>query len=304
MAEVTVIIPNYNHSEYLSERIESVLQQTYQDFEIILMDDFSTDNSREILTQYASDPKVSHVLFNTENSGSTFKQWEKGILLATGKFIWIAESDDWCAPDLLKHLVEGINQSSDCVISYCQSYLVDGRNKIEWVSNHNCLSEIVDGQYFSTNAMLLKNPIFNASMVLWRREYYSKISQEFRQYTLAGDWLFWLELSRLGKVHITGRVLNYFRRHDKNVSGEAFKSGLNFVETLKIVNSLYKRQMISSIDYYKAFKIQYRHYYLVRKTLNPDMRQQIIQLFRSPLTSKSIYYKIVLGTIWKFLRNK
>jgi len=304
MPEVTVIIPNYNHSEYLSQRIESVLHQTYRDFEVILMDDYSTDDSRKILNEYASHPKVSCVVFNSENSGSTFRQWEKGILLAGGKYIWIAESDDWCAPDLLEHLVKGINYSADCVISYCQSYYVDQANQIEWVSKHNSLSEIVDGQHFSTNAMLLKNPIFNASMVLWRREYYARISQEFKMYKLVGDWLFWIELSRLGKVHITGRALNYFRKHDKNVSSKAFKSGLNFIETLKIINSLYDRQMISSSDHYKAFKIQYRNYFQVRKTLNQDFRQLIVQLFHSPIISKSNYYKMLLSAVWRHLRNK
>jgi len=303
MPEVTVIIPNYNHSEYLTQRIESVIDQSFQDFEIILMDDDSSDNSKEILNKYASHPKVSHVIFNSKNSGSTFKQWEKGILLAQGKYIWIAESDDWCAPYLLEYLIEGMNQSPDCVISYCQSYSIDNTNAITWVSTHNYLSEIVDGKSFSTDKMLLTNPIFNASMAIWKREYYPLISNEFKNYKLVGDWLFWIELSRLGKVHISGRVLNYFRKHEKNVSSKAFKSGLNFIETLKIVNSLYIRRMISTRDYYKVFKIQFRNYYSVKESLNPDFRTEIRKLFQAPLTSKVIYYKILLGTIWKHIKK-
>lgn len=303
MPEVTVIIPNYNHSEYLKQRIESVLNQSYQDFEIILMDDHSLDNSREILNEYATHPKVSHMIFNSENMGSTFKQWEKGILLAKGQYIWIAESDDWCAPNLLEFLVEGINQSPDCVISYCQSYLIDHTNEITWVSTHNYLSEMVDGKLFSTEKMLLKNPIFNASMAIWRREYYPKISMEFKDYKLVGDWLFWIELSRLGKVHISGRVLNYFRKHEKNVSSQAFRSGLNFIETLKVVNSLYIRKMISALDYYKVFKIQFGNYYKVKNNLNPDLRLEIEKLFQAPLTSTVIYYKIFFSTIWKHLKK-
>jgi glycosyltransferase involved in cell wall biosynthesis len=303
MPEVTVIIPNYNHSEYLTQRIESVINQSFQDFEIILMDDDSSDNSKEILKRYASHNKVSHIILNSKNSGSTFKQWEKGILLAEGKYIWIAESDDWCAPHLLEYLVEGIRQNPDCVISYCQSYLIDNINAISWVSTHNFLSEIVDGKSFSTDKMLLTNPIFNASMAIWKREFYPMISKEFKEYKLVGDWLFWIELSRLGKVHISGRVLNYFRKHKKNVSSKAFKSGLNFVETLKIVNSLYRRKMISKRDYYKVFKIQFRNYYPVKKNLNPDFRKEIKKLFQAPLTSKVIYYKILLSTIWKQIKK-
>jgi glycosyltransferase involved in cell wall biosynthesis len=304
MLEVSVIIPNYNHSMYLCQRIESVLNQTYQNFEIILMDDCSTDNSQDIINSYASHPKVSHVVFNSENSGSTFKQWEKGILLAKGKFIWIAESDDWCDSDLLQCLVKGINLSPDCVVSYCQSYYIDHTNLILWTSNHKFLSELVDGESFTKSSMLLINPIFNASMVLWRREYYDKIPMEYKQYKLTGDWLFWMELSRLGKVHISGRVLNYFRKHEKNVSGAAFKSGLNFIETLTIVNSLYNRNIISAEDYDKVYKIQYRNYYRNRTSLDKDLRHEIVELFSHPLTSKSSYYKIQLSAVWRRLQRK
>jgi glycosyltransferase involved in cell wall biosynthesis len=77
MPKVSVIIPNYNHARYLRGRIESVLRQTYRDFEVILLDDCSTDDSRSILGEYVKDPRV-RIDFNEVNSGSTFKQWNKG----------------------------------------------------------------------------------------------------------------------------------------------------------------------------------------------------------------------------------
>ena len=76
---VSVIIPNYNHAKYLEERIDSVLNQSYKDFEVIVLDDYSTDNSKEVINKYAGHPKVSHIILNEENSGSTFKQWHKGF---------------------------------------------------------------------------------------------------------------------------------------------------------------------------------------------------------------------------------
>ena len=74
MPNVSVIVPNYNHEQYLQQRIESIVNQTYQDFELILLDDFSTDNSRDILNLYRNHPKVSKIVFNEKNSGSPFKQ--------------------------------------------------------------------------------------------------------------------------------------------------------------------------------------------------------------------------------------
>ena len=69
---VSVIVPNYNYARYLEERIESILAQSFQDFELILLDDCSTDESRSILERYATHPKVSHYVPNEHNSGSPF----------------------------------------------------------------------------------------------------------------------------------------------------------------------------------------------------------------------------------------
>src|SRR5580704_3035040 len=104
MPTISVIVPNYNHARFLPKRIESIIHQTFQDFELILLDDCSSDDSRSILAQYAGDPRV-RIEFNRENSGSTFKQWNRGVRLAQGKYVWIAESDDYADPQLLERLV-------------------------------------------------------------------------------------------------------------------------------------------------------------------------------------------------------
>ncbi len=83
---VSIIIPNFNHSRFLRERLESVFNQTFEDFEVILLDDASTDSSVEILEEYAKDPRVSHLVVNKENSGSPFRQWQRGIELSQGKY--------------------------------------------------------------------------------------------------------------------------------------------------------------------------------------------------------------------------
>ena len=95
MPLVSVIVPNYNHAPFLRLRLDSIFNQTFQDFEVIILDDCSTDNSKEIIEEYRNRPQVSHVVYNETNSGSPFKQWAKGFDLAQGEYIWIAESDDW-----------------------------------------------------------------------------------------------------------------------------------------------------------------------------------------------------------------
>src|SRR5690349_2386149 len=105
MLNISVIIPNFDHASFLKQRIESVLNQTFQDFEIIILDDCSTDNSREIIEQYRQHPKVSHIEYNKTNSGSTFIQWQKGLSIAVGEYMWIAESDDVSSPKFIEKMV-------------------------------------------------------------------------------------------------------------------------------------------------------------------------------------------------------
>ena len=78
---VSVIVPNFNHAPYLAQRIDSILAQTFADFELILLDDCSTDSSREVIERYREHPKVAHIVVNERNSGSTFAQWRRGLAL-------------------------------------------------------------------------------------------------------------------------------------------------------------------------------------------------------------------------------
>ena len=116
---VSIIIPNYNHSKFLQQRLDSVFNQTFQDFEVILLDDCSTDNSVDILKKYANHPKVSHLELNKQNSGSPFKQWQKGITMAKGTYIWIAETDDYCEFNFLDQMQAYDIFEMVILISFC-----------------------------------------------------------------------------------------------------------------------------------------------------------------------------------------
>lgn len=126
----SVIIPNYNHAPFLRERIDSVLNQTFEDFEVILLDDKSKDDSCDILQSYASNPHVVYVVLNEENSGSTFKQWHKGFDLSKGKYIWIAESDDFANLHFLQKAFEIIEKENDVVLAYFKSNIVNENSVI------------------------------------------------------------------------------------------------------------------------------------------------------------------------------
>src|SRR5215472_5279718 len=122
--KVSVVVPNYNHARFLRQRLGSIVEQTYQDFELILLDDCSTDDSRTILEEYMHDARV-RLEFNQTNSGNAFKQWNRGMTLAQGEYVWVAESDDYADPQLLERLVTVLDANPAVMLAYCRSWRVN-----------------------------------------------------------------------------------------------------------------------------------------------------------------------------------
>jgi len=226
---VSVIIPNYNHAPYLKERIDSVLTQEFQDFEVIILDDKSPDNSLEVINQYQGHPKVSHIIANEQNTGNTFIQWERGISLAKGKYIWIAESDDVAEPQLLGTLVGQLQAHPQAVVAYCHSQMIDSHGKPMEMTWHpkgsSGKTETYDGMTFNRKKMLVKNHIYNASMVVFSKSVFPLIPKDYQQYRYCGDWLFWTYVCTQGQVIEVCKQLNHYRQHDVKVTNQSKMNG-------------------------------------------------------------------------------
>lgn len=219
---VSVIVPNYNHSKFLRQRIDSILQQSYQDFEVILLDDCSTDNSKDILASYADNPHVSTILINEKNSGSPFKQWERGMEFAKGEFIWIAESDDTADPSFLEELMTPLANTPNAVLAFSHSYLIDTDGNVMEGDLHNNSGDQVDiynGRIFCRQKMTTHNYIHNASMVVFRLSAYQQLDKEYyQQFRACGDWAFWVDICLQGKVIEVCKKLSCFRIHPNKVT--------------------------------------------------------------------------------------
>lgn len=222
MPLVSVIVPAYNHERFLTQRLESILAQTFTDYEVIILDDASMDKSKEVIERYRHHPAVSHIVYNQTNSGSPFRQWRKGLELAQGDWIWIAESDDYCAPDLLEALVKQTGTCEKTVLSYCQSNEVNeggkGWRDMRWFTNQAdkqhwnedyCREGIEEiGDY-----LWRINFIPNASAVLFKKAAYANAGREFETMKMCGDWLLWIGILKQGNVAFCARPLNFFRTH-------------------------------------------------------------------------------------------
>jgi glycosyltransferase involved in cell wall biosynthesis/SAM-dependent methyltransferase len=223
-ALVSVIVPNYNHERYLPERLRSIAEQTYQNMEIILLDDASTDNSRTILQKFANDQHGARFIPNAQNSGSTFKQWRKGLSQARGKYIWIAESDDVAEPELLETLVERLEANPGLQIAYCELQMVSPNGE-KLGTPQDWMSEI-DPQRWKTDfvndgieeirrSLVVKNTILNASGVVFRNSegIEDLVDDSMR---LCADWLFWVRLLGRGGVAYIAQPLSRWRLNSSN----------------------------------------------------------------------------------------
>lgn len=276
---VSVIIPNYCHSKYLDERISSILNQTYQNYEIIILDDCSPDEGASIgvIEKYRDNPKVSHIVYNELNSGSTFKQWYLGISLAKGNLLWIAESDDSCSPVLLETLVNEFEKYPDTVYAYSTSCLVDQDSNI-YMRPIDRKNKHLDGVDYIKKYLVQGNSVQNASSCLFRKDVVSTIDQEYTKYKGAGDWLFWLLLAEKGEVSIVNKGLNYFRKHNNNTTAQCYSNGKNFKEN-KIIFDIIERK--GYYNFSTRCLTKWFNYKSIKKTrfVNEDIHNEVYNLW-------------------------
>lgn len=250
MPEVSVIVPNYNHSKYLKQRIDSVLHQTYQDFEMIILDDCSSDDSEEVIEAYRDHPKVRRIIYNDKNSGSTFIQWERGAQAATGRWLWIAESDDYAEPYFLEELVKLMQSDEKVGIAFCGSHWVDAEGNIKedlsiYHQSFKRLGIIEVGQ-----EMVKHCTIQNASSCLFDRQKLLTCIKNLKTYRACGDWVLYVRMLQQCDLAFTGQKLNYFRWYHANISNAA-KETLWITEGIDILSNIDTRKVKFSQGQFK-----------------------------------------------------
>jgi glycosyltransferase involved in cell wall biosynthesis len=316
MPRVSVIVPNFNHGRFLAQRLQTILSQSFEDFELIILDDCSTDSSLSVISQYLSDPRVSmHV--NASNSGSPFKQWNKGFGLAAGEYLWIAESDDYADAKLLDTLVRELDQDSSIGLAYCQSWITNAdqagtpRSRLEkWYRDfpdHERWKEGFqnDGPSELARYMVLKNTIPNASAVVFRRALLNDGLRAREDMLLAGDWMFWVELLLRSGVAYVAKPMNYFRvAHEESQRGKTAQCGLQLMEGLQVYSRIVNAVPVAA-DTRRAvlsYQVKIWGYYAYTRKYNFETN---IEIFRQlvahyPEAASSQYRQIILPFMYYF----
>ena len=297
--QVSVIVPNYNYARYLPMRIESILNQTFTDFELILLDDASTDESVSVLEKYRNNKHVSHIVVNEQNTGSPFQQWMKGISLSRGKYIWIAEADDLAEPDFLETCINSTQQAEDVSICYTGSLLIDNTGQVlrkdvnHWGHRKAKANFCFNGVLFATHNLYWKNYIINASGAIFsRQKALTLLNSSFKNMHYCGDWLFWFEMAMKGQVIEIYKNLNYFRQHPTKVTENSRKAGEGIKEDILIVKHI-EEILGNRLNRYKK---RLRHGILYRKKkrlpINKKQKAPLYQSLHDTLHTGVIEYLI------------
>ena len=322
---VSIIVPNYNHAKYLHQRLDSIFNQTCTNFEVILLDDLSTDNSIEILNSY-NDSRISHRFYNKENSGSPFRQWKKGLEAAKGELIWIAESDDWADVSFLEKMIPLFSQYNNLAIAYTDMFYVDenGENYIEtfdeytsythptlWKDNH-----YYKGVDYVKEFMINKCLIVNASSAIFKKDLGLQHIDTILDFKTSGDWLFWNSILSEENVFVYFRAnekLNYFRHSlqstrnypsiEKKQNGLIERTNVTFstIKTLRLEQKLLLTKKRELLDWWSKDHSLF-------EALNKSFKKILATPMFQDTTSFSLYvhyfkYKIKNSKLIKKLRK-
>ena len=245
LPRVSVVVPNYNYARLLPGRIKSIESQNFPIYELIILDDCSSDDSVNVIDEIINDSELNiKFVINDTNSGSVFAQWQKGVELAIGDLVWIAEADDLSEPNFLTIVLRGFDNPK-VVLSYCESKQItfEGKvlcdNYLDYVgdiSRERWLNPYVhDGKIEIVDALSVKNTIPNVSAVVFRRNILSEVlkreQDKVRVFKVAGDWYVYTKLLEHGSISFIPHSANLHRRHVKSVTN----ASLNLSQFTEIV---------------------------------------------------------------------
>lgn len=270
---ISVIVPNYNHAAYLGVRLESIFSQTYENYEVILLDDASDDDSVKILKDFHERYKERSILvMNEKNSGGVFHQWQRGLDLARGDIIWIAESDDWCSDNFLETLVPYFANEA-VQLAYARSVFMDqgGENQIWSIEEylHDVDPLRWNTSFVETGATIVaecfgeKNIVPNVSSALFRSPRNLEIlhDPQWLQMRTCGDWMLYLHLLRGGMVAYSPLTTNFYRMHDGNTSVASYSE-----------DEFYKEHERVAITVHQFFDVPWKVFERLRDHLGAHWR--------------------------------
>jgi glycosyltransferase involved in cell wall biosynthesis len=315
MPKVSVIIPTYNSAKYLSETLQSVFSQTYRNIEIVVVDDGSTDNTREIINSFSL-PEIKYIY--QENSGGPASPRNKGILASEGRYLAIFDSDDVMLPEKIEKQVAFIRSHSHIGLVFTDFLKFDdiergssGRTLYPGRSDLLKIFPKIQKQNLGDNRYLIKSRIayealiyenfIGTSSVFVSREVFSRVGLFDESLRNADDRQMWIRISRNYDIGLLDDVCHHYRvrkgsitRQEISVYENKIKMFRKLTENPGLERHLYKEAKKQIADCYR-----YLGYLHQRKV---KMREARKNYFTS--LKENIHWRSIRGILITFLPMK
>lgn len=201
---ITVYITNFNYSNYIKKAIDSVLNQKYQDFELIIIDDGSTDDSRTIIEKYRGNSKVN--IIYQKNKGLNVTN-NIAIKLSRGKFIMRLDADDFLNENALLLMAMELEKNKELGLVFSDYYLVDKKGSIMTEEKRHDFKKVT----------MLDQPAHGACTMI-RKSFLKDIGNYSNDFSCQDGYELWIKMIRYKKVHNIGLPLFYYRKHGENLT--------------------------------------------------------------------------------------
>lgn len=202
---VSIYITNYNYEKYIKQAISSVLEQSHQAFELFIIDDGSTDNSKEIIESFSDHPKIT--IIYQKNKGLNITN-NIALRLSTGKYIMRLDADDYLKSNALEMMVSKLESDGELGMVFPDYYLVDAENNVTAeIKRHN----------FNDEVTLLDQPAHGACTMI-RRSFLNAVGGYDESYSCQDGYELWIKFSTRYKVSNVAEPLFFYRRHGENLT--------------------------------------------------------------------------------------
>ena len=225
---ISIYITNFNYGKFLEKSITSVLSQTINNYELIIIDDGSTDNSEHILEKYKKHQNIK-IIFQ-KNIGLNASN-NVALKLSKGKYILRLDADDFLEENALEEMCKTLDQDSDIAMVFPDYYLID--------EDENLTGQFVRHD-FENDVKLFDQPAHGACTMI-RTDVLKSIGGYDEEFNRQDGYDIWLKITRTHKVKNINKPLFYYRQHDNSLSKDEFellktraKIKAKYVETLKI----------------------------------------------------------------------
>ncbi|MHC4171646.1 MAG: glycosyltransferase [Planctomycetota bacterium] len=210
---LSVIIASYNHQDYIAETLKSLEQQTFQDFEIIVVDDGSTDKTVEVVKNFPSRAQI----FTQENQGVVVAR-NRGASLAKGEYICFVDSDDVVLPDRFARQVAAMGSNPELGLVFADALIIDSAGR--QIGKFSDVYPVVPGDVAE---MLAMRYCFTPMITVMVRAGVLKKTGPFEKPGPISDYMKWIEVAHLSKVYYDPEPQGCWRRHQTSTSKGANK---------------------------------------------------------------------------------